>query len=125
MARPISDFPYTGTGFFWPTAGVIADARCGVLTGHKAIGYPAAGGDIDGVSGDFVFGNGTERLYFFPASAGGHLQVEASASITSGALLETLADGRVKPHGTGKAVLRALESGAAGALIWCVFTSGR
>lgn len=129
MARPIgppSTSDYSSTiGYIWPTSGVLPDARCGVLTGHNAIGYPAAGGDIDGVSGIYSFDNGLELLYFFAASTGQQVKVEASVSISAGAELETLADGRVMPRSTGKAVLRALESGAAGALVWCVVLSGR
>jgi hypothetical protein len=130
MARSLSpfrtsDFPPATQGYFWPTSGVLPDARCGVLTGHKAIGYPAAGGDIDGVTGIFTFENGNERLYFFTSSAGQEMKVELAASASAGAELETLADGRVKPRSTGKPILRALESGAAGSLIWCVVLSGR
>jgi hypothetical protein len=62
---------------------------------------------------------------FFPAVPGFVVQVEADGSFNSGTLLESLADGRVVAHGTGKAVLRALQPGSAGALVWCVFTSGR
>jgi hypothetical protein len=125
MARPQSDDSPNLVGYFWPAAGAIADARCGVLTGHRAIGYPAAGGDIDGVSGNYAQDNGTDLLYFFAAHAGLEMKVELAASASAGAELETLADGRVKPRSTGKPILRALESGAAGALVWCVVLSGR
>jgi hypothetical protein len=104
------------------------DGRCYRLTGFNSGAFPAAGSDIDGVT---AIRNGPGQLppfWFFlvPAAPGHVVQVEAASSFSDGVLLETLADGRVVAVGSGKAVLRALESSSgAGVLVWAVFTSGR
>jgi hypothetical protein len=104
------------------------DARCFRLTGFNSGSFPAAGSDVDGVT---VIRNSSGAkppvsFYLIPASPGWVVQVESAASFSNGVPLETLADGRVQAVGSGKAVLRALESSSgAGSLVWAVFTSGR
>jgi len=83
---------------------------------------PSAGADVDGVSGSGTNGAGGGLF----ACPGLPVQVEASAAFSSGALLECLADGRVKQQAGGIGVLRALESSAgSGSIVWACFTSGR
>jgi hypothetical protein len=108
-----------------PFAASFPDARCYRLTGLNVPGYPTAGGDIDGAHAIMEDGGDRVVYYLFPACPGGQVQVECSTSVSAGSLLETTSDGRVKPRGTGLGVLRALQAGSAGDLVWCVFTSGR
>ena len=112
--------------------------RCFVwsLSGSNVVPVaPSAGGDIDGVlsdGDDFGPGpapvTGPERLdgAGYVACAGMPVKVEASASFSAGASLETDTAGKVKAVASGKAVLRALEASTAdGDIISAVFTSGR
>jgi hypothetical protein len=133
MARTnINDFRQPGTFGQYGDAESsfpFADGRCVRLTAPDTFALPAAGGDVDAVTGVFYVGP-TGRapdfwFYYFPAVPGHQVQVEAGGSFASGALLDTQADGRVVAHGTGKPILRALQAGSAGQLIWAVFTSGR
>jgi hypothetical protein len=116
--------PQDSTACGWPGAGYDSNgytaARCFVLGTGAALMErvaPAAGGTIDGVS------FGSNGGYF--AVPGFPVKVECSASVSLGADLETLADGRVKTVVSGKPILRALEGGAgAGSIIWASFKSG-
>lgn len=123
--------------FHAETAPAYTVRRCFVwtLSGANVVpAAPSAGGDIDGVladGDDFGPGptpTGPDRLdgAGYVACPGVPIKVEASASFSAGANLETGTDGKVKAVASGKAVLRALEASTAdGDIIWAVFTSGR
>lgn len=107
--------------------------RCFIWSGVVPAA-PSSGADIDGVLADGDdFGPGVDAAHpdrldgaGYVACPGMPVLVEASASFSSGANLETLADGRVKAVAGGTVVLRALQaSSAAGDIVWAVFTSGR
>lgn len=105
------------------------DARCYRLQGHHDPGYPTEGGDVDGVTFIVELEPGATRSVpsgVFRGAPGLEVQVECGATVSAGYPLATMSDGRVKQRLSDEvAVLRALENGSAGSLIWAVFLSGR
>ena len=84
---------------------------------------PTAGGYVDGVTmKDFTeVGESQRPMCAYVSCPGVPVQVEAGGSFAVNALLETMADGRVKVQASGRAVMRALQAGAAGVVVWAVF----
>lgn len=84
---------------------------------------PVNGGEIDGVSLAPPLNPQGRQGGGIIACPGVPVLVEAGGAFSTGVGLSTLADGRVVQHTSGFRVLRSLQSsGAAGALVWCVFT---
>lgn len=84
--------------------------------------FPSAGADVDGVS--INSGAPTAGHIALP---GLPFKVEAGGAFAAGASLATDSSGRAVAWVGGQvAVARALQAaGAAGAVVWAVFTSGR
>lgn len=118
-----------------PLGASLAGSRLYVLAGAPPTAALAtAGVDVDGVTEEtHTYTDPTTGSPVSVPPAAGLLAVpglavivESGGAFASGASLQSDATGRAIVAGAGKVVLRALQaSGAAGAFVWAVFTSGR
>lgn len=130
MARTYTDrLPYDGIVVESRAAGTHGDARCYRRSSGGGTGYPAAGGDIDGVIAVFTNTNGSPDPIevVIPAIPGGMATLESAGAFAFNDELATTADGRVKLKTAGEiAIARAIEAASgAGVIVKCVWTSGR
>lgn len=115
-------YPIEGPGGLAINPETYASRRLFVWSGSAgsfAPATPAAGGHVDGVTGDAEGGRVRQVTLKLPGTP---VRVEAGAAFGASVDLMTAADGRAVAWTTGnRVVARSLEAaGAAGAIVWVV-----